>query len=217
MFLSQQHINRHHALAQRDLGDRHELHRTVLSAFPKQISADERVLFRLEIDRRRPCAIVLIQSQTLPNWGTSRRPNEPGYLLQPPETRAIQPQIKDGMCLLFRLQSNPTVKWDGKRHAIFDDDRLIEWLRRKGEAHGFAVDPRHVRIVKPGKAYGKRGRQTWHVVQFDGLLEVVGAEAFASALRDGIGSAKAFGCGLLSVPYPLAETVAEAYSPRAWG
>ena len=78
------------------------------------------------------------------------------------------------------------------------------WLLRKGERHGFAVDPFYVRIVELADLYGKRRQQKWFVVQFDGVLEVVEEEKFASALCGGIGSAKAFGCGLLSVPYPTA-------------
>ena len=48
----------------------------------------------------------------------------------------------------------------------------------------------------------KRRKQTWHVVQFEGVLQVNQPVAFVETLCNGIGSAKAFGCGLLSVPYP---------------
>ena len=54
------------------------------------------------------------------------------------------------------------------------------WLRRKDEQHGFAVDPLHVRALKLGELSGKRRQQTLHLVQFDGVLEVLAPETFAS-------------------------------------
>ena len=217
MFLSRLPINWRHRLAGRDLRDRYELHRTVLSAFPQQMPADERVLYRIEGEPQQPYMTVLVQSQTRPNWDQSERLSKPGYLYESPEMRPVQPQFQEGARLPFRLQANPTVKRFRKRYPIYDHDALMEWLQRKGDMHGFSIDPLHVRTVKLGELYGKRRQQAWHVAQFDGLLEIVTTEAFNSALRGGIGSAKAFGCGLLSVPYPTAITVAEAHSPQVWG
>jgi CRISPR system Cascade subunit CasE len=56
-------------------------------------------------------------------------------------------------------------------------------------------------MIKMGKKYGKGRRQVWHAVQFDGVLTVTDAAEFADGIRGGIGSAKAFGFGLLSIPY----------------
>lgn len=217
MYLSRLRINWRHRLAQRDLSYRDELHRTVLSAFPERMPSEERVLYRLELHPDRPYATLLVQSQTLPIWDQSKRLSKPRYLFQSPELRCIQPQFQEGMRLPFRLQGNSTVKRLGKRCPIYDEGGQMGWLQRKGQQHGFDVDPLYVRIVELDKLYGKRRQQTWHVVQFDGILQVVEPEIFASALREGIGSAKAFGCGLLSVPYPTARAAADVYSPQAWG
>ena len=217
MYLSRLRINWRHRLAWRDLRDRYELHRTVFSGFPQQMPPGERILYRMEGEPQQPYMTIFVQSQARPNWDQSERLSKPGYLYESPGIRRVQPQFQEGVCLPFRLRANPTVKRYGKRHPIYDDDALIRWLQRKGEQHGFSIDPLHVRIVKLGNLYSRHRQQTWHVVQFDGLLAVVDAEAFASALRGGVGSAKAFGCGLLSVPYPAAITVAEAYSPHTWG
>ena len=199
MFLSQLLFNLRHRAARRDLGDRYELHRTLLCAFPTQLPADERVLYRVEQTNRQACVTVLVQSQTLPNWGQAARLNEPRYLCRLPGLRSFAPQVQAGLRLHFRLQANPTVKRHGKRYAIYAESELLDWLQRKGQAHGFVVDPLDVRCVKLGKQYGQRRRQTWHAVQFDGLLQVSQPEAFSEALRRGIGSGKAFGFGLLSI------------------
>ncbi len=199
MFLSQLLINLRHRPARRDLGDRYELHRSLLCAFPAQLPAEERVLYRVEHAPRQVYATVLLQSQTAPDWHQAQRLSAPGYLCEPPALREFEPQAQEGMRLRFRLQANPTVKRDGNRHAIYAEDALMRWLQRKSDAHGFAVEPRNVRAVRLGKLHGKRRRQTWHAVQFEGFLQVNEPEAFVGAWRNGIGSAKAFGFGLLSV------------------
>ncbi len=201
MFLSQLLINLRHRQARRDLSDRYELHRTLLCAFPEDMPAGERVLYRVEQTRRQPYVTVLVQSQTLPDWDQAERLGAPRYLCKPPEVRDVEPRVSKGLRLPFRLQANPTVKRGGKRHAIYADDELARWLQRKGEAHGFAIDPLNIRSANLGKQHGKKRAQTWHLVQFDGALEVTEPVSFAAGLRNGIGSAKAFGCGLLSVPY----------------
>ena len=202
MFLSQLLINLRHRQARRDLADRYELHRTLLCAFPEDLPADERVLYRVEQGPRQAYVAVLVQSQSMPDWAKAQRLSDPRYLCKLPETRAVAPQVSAGMRLPFRLQANPTVKRDGKRHAIVAEDELTRWLQRKGDMHGFALDLARLRNAKLGKHHGKRRKQTWHLVQFDGLLQVTQPESFLAGLRSGIGSAKAFGCGLLSVPYP---------------
>jgi len=202
MYLSQLLINRQHRQARRDLSDRYELHRTLLCAFPQDLPADERVLYRVEQAGRQPFVTVLAQSQTLPDWAKAERLSDPRYLCKQPATRAVEPRVSAGLRLPFRLQANPTIKRDGKRHAIHVEDELRRWLQRKGGMHGFTVEPATLRCVKLGKQHGKRRQQTWHLAQFDGVLQVTQPESFVAGLRGGIGSAKAFGCGLLSVPYP---------------
>lgn len=199
MFLSQLLLNLRHRPARRDLGDRYELHRTLMNAFPAQLPADERILYRVEEAPRQAYAKALVQSQTRPEWHKVERLNDMRYLRRLPQVKSFAPQAPAGLQLHFRLQANPTVKRQGKRCAIYGESELLAWLQRKGDAHGFDVAPLDVRCVKLGKLHGQGRRQTWHAVQFDGLLRVRQPEPFLAALRGGIGSGKAFGFGLLSV------------------
>lgn len=201
MYLSQLMFNPQSRTARIDLADRYELHRTLLSAFPADLPSDERVLYRVEDQQPSPVVPVLVQSHTIPDWEAVDRLAIGGYLADPPQIRPISPILTPGDRLPFRLQANPTVKRDGKRHAIYEEDALIQWLGRKGEQSGFRFDRLDVRVVQLGKKFGKKRQQTWHAVQFDGLLEITDGSAFEDALASGIGSAKAFGFGLLSIPY----------------
>ncbi|PJF22968.1 MAG: type I-E CRISPR-associated protein Cas6/Cse3/CasE [Phototrophicales bacterium] len=204
MYLSQLVLNPRSREARFDLSDRYELHRTLMTAFPAQLSADERVLYRVEDRYRAPGVSVLVQSLEIPTWEQSERLNQRQYMLEAPQVRHVQPVVQQGQVCRFRLQANPTVKRDGKRHAIYQEDALFTWLVRKGQQHGFTFDQLDVRAAKLGKRFGKKRSQTWHVVQFDGVLKIIDAAAFNEALINGIGSGKAFGFGLLSIPYPIA-------------
>ncbi len=204
MYLSQLILNLRSREARVDLADRYELHRTLLSAFPQTLPDDERVLYRVEDRQQMPVVKVLVQSRNRPSWESAPRLNTGNYLYREPLVRAIEPRDAVGQRLQFRLQANPTFKREGKRHALYADDALREWLARQAQAHGFTVDAEQVLMVKLGKKYGKKRQQTWHAVQFDGVLTVSDAIAFRLALTNGIGSGKAFGFGLLSVPYGVA-------------
>lgn len=203
MYLSQLMVSLRSRKARRDLADRYELHRTLLNAFPETLPDHERVLYRVEESKIEPMVRVLIQSQTYPEWECVVR-IENNYLCEEPQIREAIATVQQDHHTRFRLQANPTVKRDGKRHAIYAEDELRKWLHRKGEQHGFSIDDRHIQIIKIGNKYGKKRQQIWHAVQFDGLLSVTNPTEFTQALTHGVGSAKAFGFGLLSIPYPTA-------------
>ncbi|MDL1902000.1 type I-E CRISPR-associated protein Cas6/Cse3/CasE [Anaerolineae bacterium CFX9] len=202
MYLSQLILSLRSREARFDLSDRYELHRTLLRAFPAALPEDERILYRVENQQRLPVVPIIVQSHELPNWSAAERLQMPKYLFRAPAVRLVEPRVKAGDRCRFRLQANPTVKRDGKRHALYGENDLRAWLARKGETHGFSVEADQVQVVKVGKTYGKKRAQTWHAVQFDGTLTVTDSDAFIGALLNGVGSAKAFGFGLLSVPYP---------------
>src|SRR5690606_12284151 len=123
------------------------------------------------------------------------------YLVNAPDVREVNVHATVAMRLPFRLQANPTVKRNGKRHALYQELQLLSWLDRKAHEHGFQVKSESIRLVKHGNTYGKQRNQTWHAVQFDGVLSITDPDRFKQAVHDGIGSAKAFGFGLLSIPY----------------
>jgi len=132
--------------------------------------------------------------------------------------------VQTGMQLRFRLRANPTRKVDtksgpdgarrnGRRTVLTGADQKLDWLRRKAEAGGFrlcsvhssdagvpAVDVRPQDDVLGWRSAGEqRNRLVFGAVLFEGVLEVTDAERFREALRDGIGSGKAYGFGLLSI------------------
>ena len=65
--------------------------------------------------------------------------------------------------------------------------------------YGFALDESIVSVAAYEQHGGKRGQLRFSTVDLSGELVVTDAERFASTLANGIGRAKAFGCGLLLV------------------
>lgn len=197
MYLSQLFLNPRFRAVQADLADRYQLHRTVLSGFDHDAGAEERVLYRLEATSRRP--MLLVQSAMLPQWQQSTRIMQTGYLLNEVAVKPVQLALADGQTLRFRLYANPTVKRGGKRFALHTEDQQRRWLERKAADHGFEVLDVSMRDVKQILGRHNKQRLTWHQVGYEGYLVVRSAQLLLEAVQQGIGSAKAFGFGLLSL------------------
>jgi CRISPR system Cascade subunit CasE len=188
-----------------------------MSAFPDdELAAARRqfqTLYRLESDNRGRLT-VLVQSRTEPDW--SRIPE--GYLVDlPGDNPAVAPmnlllsQVKVGGVYHFRLRANATkrirtgTEEAGKRVEIFGFDALALWFERKASDAGFAANAGQwissLVINEEAKVLGHRGnsRLTFGSTLFEGQLRVTDVDRFKQAIGAGIGSAKAYGFGLLSI------------------
>jgi CRISPR system Cascade subunit CasE len=113
-------------------------------------------------------------------------------------------------------------KFAGKRVALQREEDQIGWLLRKAENGGFAIPGQWVEVDDPEIAGKKRQLPNFRVdalpeapirwgfrkveplgtcaaVRFEGVLLVTDPARFAATLADGVGAAKGFGFGLLSV------------------
>jgi len=94
-------------------------------------------------------------------------------------------------------------RWVGKRIGVSGDGKsLRNWIERRGEAAGFSIV--QLTLAQAGYAYvnktGKVGQgQRLRSVRYEGILSVTDADKFLAAVVSGIGPAKAFGFGLLSI------------------
>lgn len=208
MFLTKLLLNPLSRQVLRDLANPYDLHRSLLSGFPDAAEGGPgRVLFRVErpqkcawYDDQPPAPIVLLQSEHAPNWQTSGLHRD--YFRERFPPKPLPQSYEAGTRLRFRLRANPTTKRDGKRHGLFDEVAQLGWLHRKAEASGFQV--MGVAVVPEGNSRGTKFNDSRHdithfAVQFDGELLVRNQIAFAEAIKNGIGSAKGFGFGLLSL------------------
>ena len=208
MYLSLLKLNPRSRKAMKEVTRPYELHRSLMRAF-----LDEReggpgcVLFRLDTDRERGALSLLVQSEKEPDW--ARLNGSGSLLLEPPEFKTFDPDVARGQVLYFRLRANPTVKRNGKRFGILREEDQVEWLKRKGSEGGFETVS--VTVVPEGMARdrmtddaGKGHGISLLSVRFEGVLKVVDRGKFLQILKRGVGSAKGFGFGLLSIA-PIRE------------
>lgn len=208
MYLSQLNLNPHNRRVQKELAQPYQMHRTLMRSFPDNLETpdDERVLFRVDIDRRTGGVTVLMQSFLRPTWGWLENSGAVGYLLGSPKTKSFENKLRDGQVLSFRLRANPTVKRQGKRYGLYKEEQQRDWLDRKAEQDGFKVQS--VIVTQQPKIYstvhrnGHSHRITMAAVRFDGTMAVRDADQLWGALQYGIGSGKSMGFGLLSLGPP---------------
>lgn len=214
IFLSRLLIDPLDPSVRRDLADCQRMHRTIMRAFPLAPGGSARAEFGVlyRVDRGvRPGALTLyVQSLMEPDW--SRLP--PGYLIEAEDSHACRSlaeayaAIVDGDRFTFRLRANVTRKIDTKSHdgqrrngrrvELRREDDQLAWLNRQAERSGFVV---LAATARPGRVAGihPQGRLAFGSVYFLGQLQVTDCDLFRRALREGIGPAKAYGFGLLSL------------------
>jgi CRISPR system Cascade subunit CasE len=137
------------------------------------------------------------------------------------ETKQYSPLIQVGELLHFVLRAEVTRSKfvEGKRGKRYDPvleqhnldpskpyaDIVSEvgslWLNQKSENHGFKVeeliqsDYSPISFVRPTD----RRQIRLAVIDYEGLIKVTDSAVFLSTLKNGIGRAKGFGCGLMLV------------------
>lgn len=194
LYLSRLHLNPWSAAVRRDLLDAYQCHRTLCRAFDAGRSAAG-LLYRVEGDGAEP--LLLAQSLLPPDWCCL--PEE--YLAGENDTQSVEvktwvPHFAEGAQLRFRLRANPTFKRGKRRLAWLQPDDHLAWLERQASRRGFSVMA--AQAEAEGFSRSSRGFSC-HGVLFDGVLGVTDPRVFGEALTQGIGSAKAFGYGLLSL------------------
>ena len=106
----------------------------------------------------------------------------------------------------------------GKRVELTREEDRLAWLQRQGERGGFELASALVlpAIDDPGgrpylnsradpspRLFSRKGRGlTFGTALFEGTLVIQDSHRFRQAFASGIGPAKAFGCGLLSLARP---------------
>lgn len=161
----------------------------------EQVPVDESGLWRIEPKR---CAPKLSAGQRL------------SFTLRANPTVAKKPAAPDpnpkkrkrhDIVMEAKKRLNPNEEKPFMLQLIHDAG--VAWLSTRSEKHGFTFDPKDIRVDGYRQhSFYKRGIKApieLSTLDFTGLLEVTDPERFTKLLYDGIGPAKAFGCGLMLV------------------
>lgn len=213
--LTVMHLNIRNRLVRQDLSDTQRLHARVQQLFPIAATT-ARTLYRVDGTGDQPA--LLIQSIAVPQLTVL--PAE--YTVAAPRIREdLEPAFEglaNGMRLRFALRANVTKRLatqqtgPGKRIPLTDPTQQVEWLLRKAQTHGFvvehdpyAVDGYALTLTSEPQQLGSRTHNaekhalTHAIVRYQGTCTITDAAAFKAALYNGIGPAKAYGCGLLTI------------------
>ncbi|MDR3084884.1 MAG: type I-E CRISPR-associated protein Cas6/Cse3/CasE [Christensenellaceae bacterium] len=207
MFLSRVEINPQLNKTMWALASPQRMHAIIATSFPTALNAASRVLWRL--DRLAYAQYLIVQSAVRPDFSSLIEQlgwPKSGQKWDTREYDAFLRALQPGQNWRFRLCANPvrSVKTLGERGrgkvlAYTSVDQQKDWLQSHAEGCGIALP--HFDLVGRDmlKFQRKDATVTLGVAAFEGLLEVRDADALRAAMTAGIGRAKAYGCGLLTL------------------
>jgi CRISPR system Cascade subunit CasE len=203
MYLSKLVLNERDRKVRSDLGNAHNLHRSLMQAFPdghqENPRADWNILFRQELDSD----VILVQSDSElePDWTQLPQGYLANHFVKSFDLQTSQ--LKLGQVFQFRLKANPSKrdKQSGKLIGMFHPPHQEAWLARKGIQSGFAIET--VDIIPTPNLYGTKAKGISPIkiftVLYQGTLQVSDPALFVEAIRQGVGRGRSYGCGLLSI------------------
>ncbi|MFF9543427.1 MULTISPECIES: type I-E CRISPR-associated protein Cas6/Cse3/CasE [Streptomyces] len=202
--------------AQRDLtgpGTGIGLHHRVMKLFPDNLGPDPRaklgVLFRLEDTPRGPH--LLIQSQHEPTL--DRLPEHYATLTTRP-LDALLDALQPGRTLHYRCVASPVRKPGAETRRLYQLPPVValsgtaadEWWLRQTQTAGLTPTTHHstpldtIRGQQPDKHGHRDHNRIRHArTRFDGTATITDPARLRHTILNGIGRAKAYGCGLLSI------------------
>lgn len=203
MYLSKLILNERDRKVRLDLSNAHDLHRTIMQAFPdeqrEKPRADWNVLFRQEPDTN----VILVQSTFAaePDWSQLPAGYLNDYHSKPFMLQAEQ--LRPDQIFQFRLKANPSKrnKETGKIMGLFYELDQMAWLGRQAERRGFLVQG--VDIIPTPNVFGRKAKKNPPIKIFtalyQGILKVKDPILFLETIRQGVGRGRSYGCGLLSI------------------
>lgn len=217
MFLSRVELNSYRRETMRALGSPQIMHAAVMASFDSFSSerSDERVLWR--IDRVGPSTYLLIQSGDRPDLhhivDQFGRPDT-GQTGDTIDYEPFLSGIESGQTWRFRLRANPVRNVPsgepnvrGKVCHHVTSEQQLKWLLDRSEGLGVSMVndgiPTVSIVQREKRTFDRKGSKvTISMVTFEGVLTVVDRDRFLQSLRNGIGRAKAYGCGMITIARP---------------
>ena len=178
------------------LANRYRVHQRLRMAYRDE----PRLLFRIE--EAGVITRILAQSSTRPDWQDAF--DELNVLAVEPQVKELNlDRLQKGGYYRFRLVANPVVTHDGKRKGLLKEEDQLNWLNRQLGKSGAVVKEsiaRQLGLERSEKNPSKDNHvQTHYAVEFNGVLQVEDAALLAERVRDGVGPAKAYGFGLITL------------------
>lgn len=215
MYLSRIELNTRRKNTMVALSSLQKLHAAVESSFPSNTRVEARNLWRLDylnnalylivLSSEKPDFTHIVEQFGWPASGQGWETKDYSQLLE---------RIKTGQRWHFRLRANPvhsvkeaadaTTQEKAKRGKVYAHVTVAQqekWLLDRAAKHGFSLQEGSFRVVQREVRRFQRQQKpvTLGIATFEGILKVSDENLFCHALTCGIGRAKAYGCGLLTI------------------
>ena len=177
----------------------YELHRMIWSLFPDRPDDSRDFLFRVENYGKPGPQMIFVQSQIQP------APAHGSLTIL--DSKVFSPKLIKGQHLRFLIRANPTKRINdpnkssnqGKvRVPLIDEKEMKDWLQRQLADIAIISE---IAVSRQDKIYFRKKNHAGKLATaiFQGILQVEDSWLLVDKLKTGIGPAKAFGCGLLSL------------------
>jgi len=169
------------------------------------------------IDQLMDTCYLLVLSEDYPDFTVLSEqfcaPNEKS----PWETKSYSSfleQINTNQTWRFRICANPVhsvtsreANERGKIYAHITKEHQKEWLIARSEKNGFSLCTSSFDVISSEWVQFNKSSERHRAISiltavFEGILTVTDADCFRKTLINGIGRAKAYGCGLLTAMRP---------------
>jgi len=220
MFLTRFQINPARRGARKLLSSPHAMHAAVRAAFARPEDherAGTRTLWRIDtpatasvhlyiVSPGQPDLTHLVEQAGWPTTDTWVTRDYDGLL----------DSLSAGQRWAFRLTANPTRSGrktadakDTQRFAYIREEEQAAWLTGRAHRHGFTVAVQsdgqpNLQLHRRQTQTFKRGMGTVTLttVSYDGILDITDVTEFRHTLTSGLGHARGYGCGLLTLAQP---------------
>lgn len=222
VYLTRFYVNPRSREGIRYMTNPHLLHAAIYDAMPTQPvivrPGESRPLWRLDLgDGRHPILYVSSpEKPALDRLADEAGKSVDGRVFEVRDYAPLLERLQTDQVYAFRLAANPVHQGrsgEGAATKCFGHvtaDQQLQWLLDHGGKHGFAI-PLGVGGA-PDALVAHRRRVTFRraqrtvtldVADFVGRVRVLDAEPFQRALVSGIGHARAYGCGLMTLAAPM--------------
>jgi CRISPR system Cascade subunit CasE len=213
LFLSRVELNPYRRETMRAIRSPETMHAAVMASF-NATDDNGRILWRL--DRVGSIQYLLIQSKIKPDMhhivDQFGRP-ETGQKWDTLDYDQFLSKVNNGQTWRFRLKANPVhsitdpnnPEGRGRVVAHVTPEYQVKWLLDRSEKLGFRIimdgdEPLiGVRHSEVHRFKRKDKPVTISMVIFEGSLEVTDRDLFVKTVSEGIGRAKAYGCGMITI------------------
>lgn len=222
MYLSRVTLSLSNLSAMAFISSPYKIHAAVEQAFAPDATRegeDGRILWRLDEVAGNPSEMWLyVMSLEKPDFTRiCEQVGEPALWVTKDYAPVLE-RVREGQLWQFRLKANPVRKVlvdKGRRERAgvvgsiqghVTEAQQRAWLLDRSEAHGFRIVQTEEGYDRLTVSHRRRERFKRHgdvvtltTAQYDGVLEVTDADAFRHVLGFGMGRARGFGCGLMTI------------------